>query len=79
MYLSSAEVVAWLQIPAGAAPGCGWAGDASGSVPDRWSYRDAYLSWMLCRAASNCGAKRRTNLAPCVPSHGSQSKRFEVS
>eukprot|EP00965_Chrysotila_dentata_P112344 3713809-Pleurochrysis_carterae.AAC.2 len=25
---------------------------------------------MVCRATSNCGAKRRTNSAPCVPSYG---------
>eukprot|EP00965_Chrysotila_dentata_P255102 6212101-Pleurochrysis_carterae.AAC.2 len=31
----------------------------------------------MCRAASNCAAKRRIKSAPCEPSHGSQSKPLD--
>eukprot|EP00965_Chrysotila_dentata_P230956 6198072-Pleurochrysis_carterae.AAC.4 len=70
MYLSAAGVVAWLRVPAGAAPGCGLTGDAPGSVPDRWLYsRDAYLSWMVCKSRFKVRSKKLYNSAPCVPFH----------
>eukprot|EP00965_Chrysotila_dentata_P175921 5807593-Pleurochrysis_carterae.AAC.2 len=40
---------------------------------------DAYLYLIICKAASNCGAKRPANLAPFVPSNGLQSKHLETS